>query len=688
MMRFLSRFLCASLVGLLLLGCDSGETFPAYDNTEERSVFYQRYNKTSTDEAQKNLVKLQAELGKATEEIQRGDLQRRIKLLEKRLADGPYFQWKEEADLPANLNWTTNLEDPDIGSPNAKKGGTYKAFIPGLAYPPTLRCVGKGGNNNFRSYHWNNIELGLVGGHPNTGNIIPSLADRWAVAEDMQTVYFHIDDRAKWSDGDEVVVDDFFMAFYVYLSPYLTEQFYRTYYGEQFSGITAYGKNYLAIRLANPKPKTAFFANQLPFQAKFYKAFGPDFEERYNWLPRPTTGAYKILPEDIKKGRAITLTRVKDWWAKDLKYYRYIFNPDRIEYKLIRDREKIFVLFKRGEIDVFPVINDMKYWYEKTEIPEVFHGYIEKATFYNDYPRPPYGLYFNQAHAQLANLDLRIGLQHATHWERVIKFDMRGDSNRLHILNDGFGSFSNSEIVTRPFSPKLAAEAFARAGYTKKDAKGIWMNDDGQKLSFTISYTKAPLLDQIMQRLKEEALKAGVEYKLEGQDGTANYQMVAQKKHQIAFTAWGITPPFPDYYEFFHSKEAYEPGTKTPRSMTNNIFTYADPAVMDPLLEANRNATTEEEIRETSYAIEEKIHNEALWSPGWKKDTYRSAHWRWIQWPDDFNVKISDEPEMSYVFWIDEDIKKETKEAIRDQKTFPEVNRVYDKYRIKMGAEP
>jgi microcin C transport system substrate-binding protein len=43
---------------------------------------------------------------------------------------------------------------------------------------------------------------------------------------------------------------------------------------------------------------------------------------------------------------------------------------------------------------------------------------------------------------------------------------------------------------------------------------------------------------------------------------------------------------------------------------------------------------------------------------------------------------------MSYVFWIDEDIKKETKEAIRDQKTFPEVNRVYDKYRIKMGAEP
>lgn len=687
MMRSITLAITSITACLLLSSCDQGETFPPYDNTAEREDFYQRYNKSSAEDAQTSIDKLTKEIETLTNDVDRADRQRKIGLLQKRIADGPYFQRKAETELPPNLTWTTNLDDPEIGSPNAKKGGTYKTFIPGLAFPPTLRCVGKGGNNSFRSYHWNNIELGLVGVHPNTGNVIPSLADRWAVAEDKQTVYFHIDDRAKWSDGEEVVADDFLMAFYVYLSPYLTEQFYRTYYGEQFNGISSYGKDYICVRLANPKPKTAFFAAVVPFQTKFYTAFGPDFEERYNWLPRPTTGAYKILPEDIKKGRSITLSRVQDWWAKDLKYYRYIYNPDRLEYRLIRDMEKVFVLFKRGEIDVFPVINNMKYWYEKTEVPEVFNGYIEKATFYNDYPRSPYGLYFNQAYAPLANLDVRIGLQHATHWDRAIKFDMRGDANRLQILNDGFGKFSNPDIVTREYSPKLASEAFARAGYTKKDAKGIWTNDQGQKLSFTISYTKSPFIDQIMQRLKEEALKAGVEYKLEGQDGTANYQMVAQKKHQIAFAAWGITPPFPDYYEFFHSKEAYDPGTKTPRSMTNNVFTYADPA-MDQLLEANRNATTEDEIQQTSYQIEEKIHAEAVWSPGWKKDTYRTCHWRWIQWPDDYNVRISDEPEMSYVFWIDEDRKKETLEAMRNKQTFPEVNRVYDKYRAKTGGEP
>jgi microcin C transport system substrate-binding protein len=29
----------------------------------------------------------------------------------------------------------------------------------------------------------------------------------------------------------------------------------------------------------------------------------------------------------LKRGRSITMSRVKDWWARDLKHYRYTFNP-------------------------------------------------------------------------------------------------------------------------------------------------------------------------------------------------------------------------------------------------------------------------------------------------------------------------------------------------------------------------
>jgi len=674
-----------TLVVLLLCHCEQRETFAAVDNTAEKMKFFEDFNRKTTAEAEEVIAKLSQEIPLLVDEDQRLEKQRLLTNAEKKLKDGPFFQRKTEVELPDNLVWQTNMDDPEIGSPQAKKGGTYHTFFPGLAYPPTIRNLGKGGNNSFRSRHWDFVEVALIGTHPVTGKLIPALADRWAVADDQQTVYFHIHDIARWSDGEEVTTEDFFTSFFVYLSPYLTEQWYRTYYSQQFNGITAYGKDYLCVRLANPKPRTAHYGNLVPFQTKFYREFGPDFEERYNWRPRPTTGAYQILEEDIKKGQSITLSRVKTWWAKDEKYFRYLYNPDRIEYKLIRDMDKAFVLFKRGEIELFP-LGQAKYWYEKTEIPQVFDGYIEKSTFFNDYPRSPYGLYFNQAYPPLATLDIRIGLQHATNWQRVIDFDMRGDANRLHILNDGFGKFSNTSIVTRDFSPAKAAEAFSRAGYTRKGNDGVFINDQGQRLSFSISYPKSAFTDQIMQRLKEEALKAGVEYRLEGLDSTENFQRTSQKKHQIAFAAWGITPPFPDYYEFFHSSDAYEPGTKTPRSMTNNIFTYANPET-DRILEANRNARTEEEVVSTSHRLEEIIHSEAVWSPGWKKDFYRQAYWRWLKWPEKHNTRISDEPEMSFVFWIDEEAKKETLEAMREGQTFHEVNRVYDDYRVKAGGK-
>ncbi|MFM2171245.1 MAG: hypothetical protein RI957_1474 [Verrucomicrobiota bacterium] len=680
----LLRLLMLPVFLLLLCHCEQKQEFPPVDNSAEREKFLETHNQKSLQVAQEKVEKLKAELATMQDPDKRAEAERTLALTEKKISDGLFFQRKNENELPANLTWQTNLEDPEIGSPQAKKGGTYHTFFPGMAYPPTIRCLGKGGNNNFRAYHWDYIEMGLIGTHPNTGKLIPAIADRWAVAEDQQTVYFHINELAKWSDGKEITTDDFFMSFFVYLSPYLTEQWYRTFYGEQFNGITSYGKDYLCVRLANPKPRAAFFANLVPFQAKFYREFGPDFETRYNWRPRPTAGAYQIWENDIRKGESIALSRVKNWWAKDLKYYRYLYNPDRIEYKLIRDMDKAFVLFKRGEIELFP-LGQPKFWYEKTEIPQVFDGYVEKATFFNDYPRSPYGLYFNQAYAPLANRDIRIGLQHATHWQRVIDYDMRGDANRLQILNDGFGKFSHPSIVTREFSPPKAAEAFARAGYTKKDNNGIWTDEKGQKLSFTITYAKSAFTDQLMQRIKEEALKAGVEYKLEGLDGTESFQKCSQKKHQIAFTAWGITPPFPDYFEFFHSSDAYEPGTKTPRAMTNNIFTYANPGT-DKILEANRNARSEEEVMATSHRIEEIIHEEALWSPGWKKDFYRYAYWRWVRWPEKHNIRISDEPEMGYVFWIDENIKKDTQDAIREGRLFSEVNRVFDDYRVKSGG--
>ena len=678
---FVMLFVC-----LGISACRKLEAYSAYDNTQERAAFYERYNAEVLEKLETQKKELEAALAGELPEAERKEKKQQLEDTLRHLQRPKYFELLTEADLPRDLPWATGDNEPEIGSPEAKKGGTFHSYIQGGAYPPTIRSCGKDANNSFRNCHWDDIELGLTGMHPNTRNLIPSLADRWAVAEDGQSVYFHIDPDARWSDGRKVKSGDWLMSFYVYLSPYLTEPFYRIYYGEEYWGIATYGDDYLCIRLAAPKPLAPLFAGVPPFQEEFYKEFGPDFESRYNWRPRPTTGAYVILEKDIQKGRSIAMTRVKDWWAKDKKYNRYRFNADRIEYIQVRDDEKTFQLFLRGEIDTYLLV-DPKMWYEKTEVPEVFNGYIEKATFYHQFPAISYGFYLNMSRPLLSNQDIRIGLQHASNWEKMIDLDLRGDAERLNLLASGYGEFSNPNVRTRPYSIPLAREAFARAGFTKSGDDGILQDDQGRRLSFTITFSKSPpVLETWLLRIKEEAKKAGVEFKLEGMDSTAAFQKISRKEHEIGFMGFQPSPPVPDYYQHFHSKEAYEPGTMKPRPMTNNLCVFADPEV-DKILEANRSARSTEEIRETSWKLEEIFHERAVWVPAYRRPFYRVGYWRWVRWPDDFNVALGNEPDTNYVYWIDTDRRRETEEARHSGKTFPERNLVFDQFRETPAAK-
>lgn len=676
----------ALLAALALAACSEREERAAYDNTAERLAFEERHNRELLATLRQRRDALESELAETDPAAAgREELERELGALLRRLERPLFFERLEESDLPAGLVWETGLDQPEIGSPEAVKGGTLHSYFAGFAYPPTIRSIGKEANNSFRSQHWDDVELAQVGLHPETGGIIPGLADRWAVAEDGQSVYFHIDDEARWSDGSEVTSEDWMMAGYIYLSPYLTEPFYRTYVTEQFWGIAAYGDDYVCVRNANPKPLAPYFAAMPPYQAAFYREFGPDFEDRYNWRVRPTTGAYRIREEDIVKGRSISLTRVEDWWARDRKYYRHRFNPDRMEYRLYRDPEKVFQLFLRGEIDLF-LLGEPKKWYEETEVDPVFKGYIERVVFHNEYPRPNRGLYFNFSRPLLDDRDIRIGLNHATHWQKVIDIDLRGDAERLNLQGEGFGELSNPEIEAREFSVAAAREAFARAGFDRAGPDGILRDERGRRLSFTVSYPRHPLLDAMLLRLKEEARRAGVEYQLEGMDATAFFQKTSKKEHEMAFAAWSLAPPFNDYYQYFHSSEAHEPGTTKPRPMTNNVTVFADPG-LDGILEENRNARSMEVVRDTAYEIERVLHDQAVWIPGYKSTSYRLGYWRWVRWPDEFNVRLASEPEMSHVLWIDTARKTETYEAMREGVSFPEVNRVYDRYRHAAPGE-
>ena len=54
-----------------------------------------------------------------------------------------------------------------------------------------------------------------------------------------------------------------------------------------------------------------------------------------------------------------------------------------------------------------------------------------------------------------------------------------------------------------------------------------------------------------------------------------------------------------------------------------------------------------------------------------------------MQWPEDFNVKMTREAQESYVYWIDVEEQAKTLRARNRDETYPEVDQVYDQYRVK-----
>ncbi len=576
-----------------------------------------------------------------------------------------------------------------MGSPQAKKGGTeYRAL---QDFPRTLRTSGPDSNGGFRSFIWDDVAMRIGWRHQDEFDFIPGLASEWATGDGGKTVYVRLDPKAQYSDGVPVTADDFFFMFWFYQSPYITAPWYNNYYSTMYTNITRFDERTFSITNAAAKPDADSKVLELvPIPQHFYKEVGEDYVDRYQWRSPPTTGAYRVKEEDIKKGRSIALTRVKDWWAGDKKHFRYRYNADRIQFSVIRDTDKILEAFRRGDLDQTG-LNLADYWYDKVpnDAPDVQAGYIHKSVFYNQRPRPNFGLWMNTARPLLDNKEVRIGINYATNWQLVIDKFFRGDYDRMNTAEEGFGEFSHPTLKSRDYNIEKALEHFAKAGFTHRGPDGILVNAAGERLAFTLSSGYQTMKD-VLTILKEEAAKAGLDFRIEMLDGTAAWKKVQEKQHDIHFSAFGVfLEMYPRFWEHFHSDNAYDDaflddGSVNPdrkiKPQTNNLETFAI-AEVDPMIERYRESSDKQEMIEIAHRLMEVFHEHASFVPGFYQGFYRIGHWRWLRYPEYFNHKHSSSAGQLFVHWLDPAMKEETLKARKSGETFPPEINIYDQWK-------
>jgi len=573
------------------------------------------------------------------------------------------------APLPADIKWQTNDSDLVYASAEAKEGGVLNSWV--LSFPLTFRVVGPDSNSSFRSAILGN-QLSLIGIHPNTENIVPELASHWAYGEDKKTMFFKLNKNARWSDGTPVTAHDFAYTLEFMRSKHIIAPWYNDYYSKEIDKVIVYDDYTLAVVSTKAQPDLHLKIGISPTPRHFYGELGEDFVRRYNWKVAPNTGPYQIY--DFKKGKYIKFRRKKDWWAKDLRYFKDRFNVDRVVFKVVRDINIIWEYFKKAKVDVFPITMP-KYWHVKTKNHVVESGYVHKMWFFNNTQQSAQGMWLNQDREIFKDRNVRYAFAHAMNIQKVIEKVLRNDYFRLEHGFMGYGRYSNKTIRARRFDLNKVNLYLNDAGW-KRASDGIW-GKNGRRFSVEVSYSQDAHTPRLVV-LKEEAKKAGIELKLQKLDPSAAYKKVLEKKHDVAWSGWS-TSLRPQYWEHFHSKNAHKP-------QTNNITNTDDPD-MDKLIDAYRNSLDEEERIKLSVKIQEKIHEIGAFVPTFMVPYLREAYWRWWRLPKVPGTKHSGslfDPFSSStggLFWYEKKLYEETKKAMKKKKAFPPVTIIDKTYK-------
>ena len=580
--------------------------------------------------------------------------------------------------LPEGLVWETNNEDPVFASPEAKKGGTFNTFIP--SFPLNIRSVGPDSNGAF-STHISENTFSLTAFHPNTHNPIPLLATHWSYDTDGKTVYYKLNQNAKWSDGEKVTADDYMFTLEFMRSEHIVSPWYNDHYTNEILEVKKYDDYTISVTGARALPEIDIhhYYELYPIPRHFHK-LDENWVRDYDWKIEPNTGPYQIT--EVNNGKYVEFTLKEDWWGKDLKYFKNRFNINKIRFTVIREMETAFQHFVKGELDAFPLILP-NYWHDKSNINEFEEGYIHKIWFYLDQSQPSIGLYLNLDFDMFKDINVRLGIAHSIDMEKVLSTVFRGDYLRLHNMFTGYGEYTNPNIRAREFDLEKADDYFNKAGWDERGPDGIRVKD-GQRLSATITYGSSTYNDRLIV-IKEEAKKAGIEFQLELLDSSTSFKKLLEKKHEMAFMGWS-TGIRPQYWSQYHSDNAHIP-------QTNNITNTDDPK-LDVLIDKYKISQNADERAELSRQIQQFLHNHAMHIPMYMVPYDRTGYWRWMKFPETPATKWSvgvfglfgDTPNLGSaggLIWIDEDVKQETLEAMKSGKTFEPVTIIDETYRIQ-----
>jgi microcin C transport system substrate-binding protein len=555
-------------------------------------------------------------------------------------------------ELLKNLKWETNEEYKGMGSKDAKKGGTLKYVE--SSFPPTLRTCGKNANSAFMSMLTGMSYETLLDLDPITLRYAPSIAKKWAVADDKVSFFFEIDERAKWSDGKPIVADDVVQSWKLYTDPGIEDPFSNDYYNK-YEQPVAVSERIVMIRskLKNWRAfMSAGFMIILPGHI-LSKIDGKKYLEEYQFKMMPGSGPYTY--ESSKVNEEIILSRRNDWWQKDLPRAQGYYNFDKLQFIFIQDENLIKEKFKKGELD-WVYVNVAREWHQDftpAMLPQIAKGWIQKRKVYTHRAIGVSGMAFNMRKPPFDDIRVRKAIAHLYNREKMMD---KLFFNEYEYLDSFYPNspYANPENPKVRFDPDEAVRLLEEAGWLQKNRDGEgWLVKDGQRFELSLNYVQKSS-ERIYTIFQEDLKDVGIKLNLKQVTWATDIKEVGERNFEMSSRAYtGILFPNPE--SSFHSKFADLPNN-------NNIWGLKNQRI-DEICDAYPLMFDAEERIKAVREIDGIVCGMHLYALGWFAAHTRLLYWNKFGMPDYILAKTGDQRSLVSIWWYDEEKAKELEKA-------------------------
>jgi microcin C transport system substrate-binding protein len=545
--------------------------------------------------------------------------------------------WRDEAD--------------PIASPEAVVGGELSLFAG--QYPKSFNYYLD--NNSFSSELFGTMYETLLGRNSITLKEEPGVANRWTISEDKKTFTFHIDPKARWSDGKSITAHDVRWTYDAIMDPKnLTgvhkvnlETFHPPKvvdtYTIRFTAKQVHWRNLLSAGSMQILPKHIYS--------------GKDFN-KINFEFPVVSGPYRI--EKINEGVFVKLKRRDDYWKRSAKRLQGIGNFNTLKYNFFAERSNAFEAFKKGRIDIYPIYTS-RIWMKEARGEKFDKNWIVKQKIYNHRAKGFQGFAMNMRKFPFDDILVRKAMAYLLDREKM---------NRTLMYNQYFLHKSYYEdLYTKdnpcpnpliPFDKAKARQLLRQAGWVANPKTGI-LEKNGKKFSFKF-LTREQSSDKFRAIYAEDLKDVGIEMEIDRKDWAAWARDMDEFNYQMTWAAWGASV-FKDPEGMWASKEADRKGG-------SNITGFKNTKA-DELIEKQKSIFDIQKRNDIVRQIDQIIYEAQPYVLLWNISYVRLLYWNKFGTPDTVLSKYGDEASAYFYWWLDEDSQADLSDAMRSNAHLP-----------------